>query len=426
MPDLAPDEPRWKVYACLGLLLAGLYLVVGPRIRLSRWSVHPKTNMALTEALQWRRGRLALPADYRTYETARAGDHVYNVVGLSFVLISVVGTMLSAWAGALPGTFYTPYYVACIALALPLLAFWAFKTRVKSSAWAAVLAAYVVAGTCLTPILQICRSGGVYYINHVLAVDGLLIFTAALLGRRPAWLAAIGLCLAVWSRQMTCLYALPFLWIAWRHGRRQGGDEAPRPHPDNNASRRPRLGRPWVIAAAAVVVIAAVPMTLNTLKFGNPFDTGYQRLYEGRTDPIARRAQMCFYGPRYIPVHARAMNINFPRMDIRGGSLYLDCSDTNGASIWLTCPLLFAVFVTCRRWWSDRPARVLMLGTLPVILGLMGYHTTGANQAGYYRYALDFIPIWLVVVAPYICEGRWKWITPACLAYSALYFRLVP
>ncbi len=426
MPGLAPDEPRWKVYTCLAIFLAGLYLVVGPRLQLSRWGVHPQTNMALTEALQWRRGRLALPADCRIYETARADGQVYNVVGLAFVVISVVGTTLSEWVGGQPGTFYAPYYVACVALPPPLLAFWAFKTRVASSAWAAVLAAYLVAGTCLTPILEFCGSGGVYYINHVLAVDGLLIFAAALLGRRPVWLAAIGLCLAVWSRQMTCLYALPFLWIAWRHRLRRNGIESPRLHPDNVASQRPGFGRPWVIAAAAVVLIAAVPMTLNTLKFGNPFDTGYQRLYEGRTDPIAQRAQTCFYGPRYIPIHARAMNLNVPSLDIRGGSLYLDRSDTNGASIWLTSPLLLAVFVTGRRWWSDRPARVLMLGTLPVILGLMGYHTTGANNAGYYRYALDFIPIWLVVVAPYVCEGRWKWITPACLASSALYYTLIP
>jgi hypothetical protein len=294
-----------------------------------------------------------------------------------------------------------------------------------------------------------CRSGSLYYINHVLAVVGLLIFAADLLGRRRIWLAAIGLGLAVWSRQMTCLYAIPLLWLAWRgpapagsaaDGARAGrgstrsepetegappvsgvGDRPPGP---SAHGRRP-LRNLWV-AAACVLVIAAVPMILNTLKFGNPFYSGYSLLYEGRTGPIAQRAHREFFGPSHIKMHAVAMNLSFPSWDLRGGTLYPVTVGVEGASIWFTSPLLLGVLVTIPSWWRDRSRRVLMLGTLPVIAGLMCYHTTGSGESGYYRYSLDFIPLWLVVIAPYTEGRRGVVLTLACLAYSALYFNILP
>jgi hypothetical protein len=167
-------------------------------------------------------------------------------------------------------------------------------------------------------------------------------------------------------------------------------------------------------------------MTLNTLKFGNPFDTGYTLMYEGRSGPIAQRAHRQFFGPGHVKMHAMAMNLAFPSWDLRGGTLYPVTEDIDGGSIWLTSPLLLGVLVTCRSWWKDRRRRALMLGTLPVIAGLMCYHTTGAGGAGYYRYALDFIPIWLLVIAPYTMGRRGVPLTIACLAYSALYFNLLP
>jgi len=431
------------MWGCLALLLVGLHLIAGPKITLSQWSVTPDANAALEEALQWKKGTMALSRSYS--EMVVHNGTRYNIVGPGFVFVSLIGSMLTGWTGGSPDTFYPPYYVAMVALPIPFVAYWAFRSVLKSRktglgtsrlAWAAVLSAYLIVGTSLLPVLAICKDGSIYYINHALAVVGLLVFAVELLGRRRIWLAALGLCLAVWCRQMTCLYAIPLLWIAWRGHPRDTAtvaQAAGSPTQNNlgqptasSSTRRRKPRRDVPIAAACVAVIAAVPMTLNALKFGNPFDTGYTRMYQSHSGPIAQRARQQFFGPTYVKMHAAAMNTNFPIWELRGGTLYPVTVDIEGTSIWLTSPLLLGVFVTCRSWWRDRSRRVLMLSTLPVIAGLMCYHTTGAGGAGYYRYSLDFIPIWLLVIAPCTTGRRGVPLTLACLAYSALYFNLLP
>ncbi len=125
-------------------------------------------------------------------------------------------------------------------------------------------------------------------------------------------------------------------------------------------------------------------------------------------------------------MHFKAMNLSFPAVDIRRGQLMLIPTDVDGASIWLTSPLLIGVLLTARRWWADPGRRALMLASFAVAAGLMCYHTTGAKDTGYYRYALDFVPIWLLVIAPYTARPRAvPWVL-ACLAYGALYNTLIP
>lgn len=437
IPPRPPAEPRWKVWGCLALLLVGLYLVGGPKVRFSEWIVTRGRNAAMEEALQWKRGTLVLSDANPHREAPEVDGKRYNVVGLPFVLISLVGTTLTEWFGGPPETFYTPYYVALVGLPLPFVGFWAFRRMVASSAWAAVLTAYLMLGTCLLPVLGVCGQGSLYHINHALAVTGLLVMAADLLGDRRIWPAVLGLGLAVWSRQMTCLYALPLLWIAYDRARSSPRSAAPvapdppaTPHAGDGAAlhglHSPPKRRSLQMAVVGIALIAAVPLTLNAIKFGNPLDTGYLRMYAGRTDPIGLKAQECFFGPRYVFEHAWAMNLSLPRWDVRAGTLYPDASGINGASIWFTSPLLFGVFLSARRWWHDPRRRALMLTSLVVIAGLWCYHTTAAYDTPYYRYALDFIPVWLIVIAPYTNGPRARLWTLACLAFSALYFNLLP
>ena len=426
------DTPRWQVWGCLILMLAGLYLIAGDTIQLSTWRVTPQGNTALAEALAWHRGTLCL--DRAFYEDVEVNGERYNIVGLAFVVLAYVGTAVSGWLGAPPEQFYPPLFVAVVALPLPFLGYWAFRTVVKSPQWSAVLTAYLITGTSLLPLLWICGRGSLYEINHALAVSGLLLLAGDVLGRRRLWPSIIGLCLAAWSRQMTCLYAVPLLWLAWR-GSAQLVPEGPQEASLATSTEMGRISSPpqthrtqraFYGVLLGVLFVAAVPMTLNTLKFGSPLETGYQRLYDGREDRIARDAREQFYGPRYFLRHAQAMHVCFPAWDIRGGTLYAETGETDGGSIWLTSPLLLAVFLTWRRWWREPCRRALMLASFAVMLGLMGYHTTGAVGAGYYRYSLDFIPIWLLVIAPDLPQGRYgPPLTLACLAYSALYFDII-
>jgi hypothetical protein len=180
-----------------------------------------------------------------------------------------------------------------------------------------------------------------------------------------------------------------------------------------------------VIALAFSLATLAGPMTLSYLKFGDPLDTGYTGAMLTHHDPVGRRAHEALFSPRYIKYHLLAMNVDYPSWDIRAGTLSPLREGLNGGAIWLTSPLFLAIFVTAPKWWRDRSRRVLMLSTLPVIGALMCYHTTGCEGAGSYRYFLDYAPIWLLVMAPYLTGPRaTKW-TVACLAYSAVYFNLL-
>lgn len=408
-----PPPVRESPFATLGwlsLCLITIYLILGPRIDLHVWQVTPETNASLDEALQWKKGHLYVNMKY---EMAHVGDHYYNVAGLAFTLISVVVTSLNNLVGGRPDEFFPLYYILIIAVPIPLAAFWAFRRVTHSSPWAALFTTYVFIGTSLEPVLHICKGGSLNFIDHALSVTGLFIFAGDLIGPTRVWPSALGLLLSAWSRPMTSLYAFPFLWIVWR---RKAELESRMPPP---AAKRRRF-----LAFAIVALIAAVPMSLSWAKFGNPFDSGFSRIYEGRVDPYGVRGREATFSLRYIPLHIQAMT-TFPRWDVRGGTLYPINDGHEGASPFLTSPLLFAIFVTARKWWKDPTRRSLMLGTFLLICGLMIYHTTASHEAGHYRYALDFIPLWLPVVAPYICTRRaLPWIL-ACTAWSALYFRML-
>ncbi|MBK8270799.1 MAG: hypothetical protein IPK83_21830 [Planctomycetes bacterium] len=207
-------EPRWKMWGCLVLMLVGLHLVIGPKIQLSIWEVQRGLNSAFDEALQWRHGTMALSDANPRWEAPIIDGKAYNVVGPLFVLISIAGTFLSEKLGTEPGTFFGPLFVLMVAVPLPLVAFGVFRSLTRFSAWGAVMAAYLIAGTSLRPMLTAARHGTIYQIDHLLACTGLLLLAGDLLGKRRIWPAVIGLAMAVWSRQMTCFYALPLLWIA--------------------------------------------------------------------------------------------------------------------------------------------------------------------------------------------------------------------
>jgi hypothetical protein len=405
-----PPESAAKTLGVLVLMLIALHLAVGAKVALPTWRVTQEHNAALEEAFAWRDGRLDLQVN--RYEVAPFGDKYYNVVGLAFTLISFLGTSLSQSWGAPAGELYSPLYLAIVAVPLPLIAFWAFGEVTRSKPWAAVWTFYLIAGTCLLPVLATCGTGSIYYINHVLSVIGLLLIGGDLLGSRQIWPAAIGLLLAAWSRQMTAFYAIPLVWLSLRSA-----------SPVNTGLPTPRLLN-W-IAISTVAVMVALPGVLNWLKFGNPLNTGYQLLYEGRFDAIAMRAKACFFGFANVSMHAWAAIAQLPRLDVRGGGLYLDVVGTQGVSIWLTNPLLFAVILTLRQWWRDPAARGLMLTTILVAAADVCYHTTGSTDAGYYRYALDYLPVWLLVISKHLRQpAAREWVLLA-IAYSCLYFRIL-
>ncbi len=75
------NEPRWKLYACFVLLLVGMHLIIGDKVRLAQWQVLAESKTALEEALRWKEGSLALRLNY--YEVGRS--EVTDGVHIGFV-----------------------------------------------------------------------------------------------------------------------------------------------------------------------------------------------------------------------------------------------------------------------------------------------------------------------------------------------------
>jgi hypothetical protein len=239
----------------------------------------------------------------------------------------------------------------------------------------------------------------------VLACCGILLIVGDVLGQRRVWPALTGLALSFWTRQLTLLYLLAILWSA---------SQLP----------RPRRVHWCVVSAAAAVVVVGVYCGLNWLKFGSPWETGYRYIYEGRTDAIAQRARRGLFRPEFFPDNFYFMMFEPPGIRLSDAGIERATND-HGAGIWLTCPVLLAVVLTARQWWRERGRRLLMLLSFGVMLMLLMYHTTGWRQPGYSRFSLDFIPVWLMVAAPYLW-GRYRtWLNCACIAWSVWYFRFI-
>ncbi|MBN2559871.1 MAG: hypothetical protein JXQ75_02945 [Phycisphaerae bacterium] len=406
-------EPRWRVIACFLLMLAAIQLVTGPKIRLSQWQADARSNAGIAEGIAWLHGRLDLPCDgdpddpeNRMHDTASYNGKSYNVFPPFMAIWTVI---LSPYHDLLlvPEGMWMPGPLALLVFwPLPIVGFIVFRRRVGDSAWAGLLTVAWMAGTAVLPNLHEAQTGLLGQIHHVVSQVGLLVLAADVLGRQRIWPGLIGLAISTYTRQITFLYGLVLLWPAFRHGGYK------------------RLA----LCGVGLAVIAGPLLTLNTLKFGNPLDFGYRHIYVGREDGYmgARCLAYGTFHPHFIPENLYYMYVAPPRVsEVSLTNVQISDSNQNGTSLWITTPLACWVFIAATRWWRDRKGRILMLGTLPVMIGLLCYHSPGYMEHGYSRFALDFLPIWLVVVAPHTRGGWRTWLTLGCTAWSLLYFQAI-
>ncbi len=395
----------WGSAGCFILLLVGLKVSAGHVLQVSGWHVRSNENAGLMEANAWRNGRMDL--SHRVRDTALYQDKVYNVYPPLFTFISYAATTLGAKQGVPEGEFFRAWYVALMVLPLPIVGFWAFQQVLGRPVWSVVLTGYWLIGTPMLPVLAACWTGSINHTNHILASVGLMLIGGDLLGRRRLWIAAIGLVIGVWTRQLTVAYGLAALWMAWTATERRG----------------------WKVGVVLLGLGLSVGtlLVLNRLKFDSPFESGYALIYEGRDADVIYAAPAREYGlfhPHFVGRNAWYMNLAPPRF--RDSPAFIQqANDSNGVSIWITSPLLLAGFFGVRHWWRDRASRVLMAASLCVIAATLMYHNVGTVQVGFFRFALDFVPIWLLVAAPWAVVG---WRRPAilgCLAWSALYFNML-
>lgn len=360
-------------------------------------------NTQVTEAKCWWDGHLDLPR--RVNDTALHDGKVYSHFPPMFTLVSAA---LVPLFGGVPHWFM----VLFVALPMPLLAFLLFRRLVNNPWHATALAIALVCGTSVWPVLRIAlRSGSPYFVNHAVATIGLLLMLVEYFGRRRIWVVGIGLLIAALSRQLTLAYAIPLLWLAWQRG--------------EGSHRR----RDMTVAVAFLTVIVALPMVLNTLKFGHPLTTGYTLIYEGRDDRFANDARTHgLFAAHFVPRNLYYANLGFPRLhriEMAGETEYHLRPNTEATGIWWTTPLLIWIFFDRRRILGDPAARSLLVGAAGVFVALLFFHATGADQRGFNRFSLDYMPMLLVAIAPTCFSRRRRWVSGAMIVWSVVYFRFL-
>ncbi len=400
-------------------VMALLWLPHGRRFDWTRWHLSADQNPAVAEARAWWSGRLDLPA--RLHDTAvdpRTG-RVFNVYPPLLTLVSFL--MLAPQTDPGSVEVLPPALVwAALAWPVPLVGFAAFAALAPRVRWTVFWTAAWLLGTALLPVAKLARDGQVYHLNHLLSQIGLLLIAADLLAWRRHWPAWVGLLVAAWSRQLTIFYAVPVLLAAWRN-------ERPKPlAPGATPGRLGKNGRArnLIGAIVACALVAALPAALNRARFGSFLETGYRHVFADRDDDFARSARSGLFALHHIPRNAYYMNAAIPDISWQSGRPRLHPS-VDGASIWFTTPLLAVVWLRVRRWWRLAPHRSLMLTSCLVALVLCGYHATGSVQPGYYRFALDFVPVWLAVGAATPAGGRWRTISIAAAGWGIAYFALL-
>ncbi len=276
----------------------------------------------------------------------------------------------------------------------------------------------LVCGTSAWPVLErTIRTPAPYYVNQTLAMIGGLIFLIEYVGRKRLWLLGLGLIVAVWSRQLSVALFIPLAFVGWTHS-------VP-------AARWKRIAAVFGIG----VVAGGVPLVLNALKFGDPFESGYMLIYladdenPARTDAMAVDARLHgIFSAKYLWRNLYYTNVGLPEVRttiVNGiGQQHLR-GNYMGTGIWWTTPLLVWLFADIRRIVRDQ-GRLALLGAAGLMYsGLMVYHSTGWAQRGYNRYSLDYLPIVFALLLPRCFEGRRRWISLVMIGWSIVYFGLL-
>lgn len=362
-----------------------------------------RDNIQIAEAQAWWNGCWDLPE--RKWDSALFEGHVYSHFPPMFSFVSAV--VVPFFNGFPHGLL-----LILVVLPAPFLAY-ALFARVVGIPWkATLLAVELICGTSVLPVLEKAIKGATPYpVNQALALTGLLLFLLEFAGRRRMWVLGVGLAVAAWSRQITCVLAVPMLWAAWRA--------------DPSARISKMAG-----SLAIVAFVGVVPMLLNAAKFGNPFDSGYMHIYADRPeDAFSRDAYTHgLFSPSYVPRNLYYTHLGPPEIHkIRiadTDQVFLQPNEM-GTGLWWTSPILLWLIFDPRRIARNRDWGVLLAAAVLANIALMFYHSTGYQQRGFHRYSLDYLPVLMVLVAPVAVAGRRAWISSAMVAWSVFYFAVV-
>lgn len=140
----------------------------------------------------------------------------------------------------------------------------------------------------------------------------------------------------------------------------------------------------WGLRSGISVVISVMLLLVyNYLRFGDLLDFGYKTI-NGAEEIVASANSYGLFSPHFFKTNLDIMLLRLPRIDLTGERFWF-YPYVAGYSVLLMSPVLLYGFRNLRKnWW--------IIGSLSsagvIILMLLLYHNTGAEQIGY-RYILD-------------------------------------
>ncbi|MEO7503476.1 MAG: hypothetical protein ABIW94_12635 [Gemmatimonadaceae bacterium] len=246
-----------------------------------------------------------------------------------------------------------------------------------------------------TPYLGVTLIGISTYYAHIVATTFLLLAIHEAFGKRR-WLL-VGLFVGLSGAcRFTEIFALPFfIWMA------AAGDVAVNAVQSQRHRFETRPAKPFP-RFAMLLSGFAVPMLLlcayNYARFGTIAETGFGKavlyrdvLYEARSAGLFSLAHvpknvfmMLLQGPQPVGGDSTAV-LRFP---------YVEPSRW-GMGLFFTSPALLYVF---RARLNETLVKACWIATLTLLVPILAYYGIGYLQFGY-RYALDFMPFLIVLVA---------------------------
>jgi hypothetical protein len=247
----------------------------------------------------------------------------------------------------------------------------------------------------------IFTSHHVYAFAHITSVMFQLFVINELLGKRRWWLVGIFIGCTFLSRQLTILYAL--FAVGYMLYLYQAKKE------------RITFGN-FVSLCSTVTLCVGVYLFLNYLRFGNPLDTGYGHIvYIGVLNE--RVNEYGVFSVRYFlfnlyTILLKGFDIEFE------GKYYLNIKDMDlwGTSLLSASPFLVA---SVKAVWPLTLKIAAWTTIILILLGQLFYHNNGYHQVNTSRFALDFLPLLLVLTALGATHIP-KWLFKGMIVYALL------
>lgn len=240
-----------------------------------------------------------------------------------------------------------------------------------------------------TPHAYMSALATVWLSGQVAAAAFLWVFLLGLLRGLP-WLAGLGLGAAILARPGIAPGGLLIaaLWLFWH--------------------KRQQFGAAVALFALPILLAVAFLGWYNHARFGSYTDFGYAHIQEAE-NLAARRLEHGNFSPAFLPENLYTATLRPPLL--QNGNPQ---PDPWGMGLLLTAPAL--LYGLAARW--DREKTLLALGAGAMLLPALLYHNTGSTQFGY-RFILDCLPVWMVLVAFGAQRGK-LWLLAGLVAYGVL------